>query len=117
VSVGVVIGVGLLGGAGAIARFLLDGAVTQRTGSAFPWGTLAVNASGSLVLGLIMGVGLGPDAYRLAATGFVGAYTTFSTWMLESQRLGEDGQLPLGVLNVVLSVAAGLVAFWVGRQL
>ena len=116
-SVAVVIGVGLLGGAGALARFLLDGAVTQRTGSAFPWGTLAVNASGSFVLGLVAGAGLDTDAYRLVATGLVGAYTTFSTWMLESHRLGEEGRWRLGALNIVASVAVGLVAVWVGRQL
>jgi fluoride exporter len=117
VSVAVVVGVGLLGGAGALARFLLDGVIAQRTGSAFPWGTLAVNASGSLLLGVVVGAGLGADAHRLVATGLVGAYTTFSTWMLESHRLGEEGRWRLGALNVAVSLAGGLLAVWVGRQL
>jgi CrcB protein len=109
------IGIGLLGGAGAVARFLLDGAVTARAGSGFPWGTLAVNLSGAFVLGLLVGVA--DDAYRLFGTGLLGAYTTFSTWMLESHRLGEDGRLRLGALNFALSLVAGVAAAWLGRHL
>ncbi len=109
----VVVGIALLGGAGAVARFLLDGAVSERSGSAFPWGTFVVNVSGAFVLGLL--ASLHGDAYRFVDTAFLGAYTTFSTWMLESQRLGEEGRLRLGLLNVVLSLAAGLLAVWLGR--
>jgi CrcB protein len=115
VSAAVLLGIGVLGGLGAIARFVLDGLVSERAGSGFPWGTLAVNASGSLALGLL--ASLDGDAYRLAATGLLGAYTTFSTWMLESQRLGEDGRLRLGALNVALSLAVGLAAACLGRAL
>ncbi len=111
----VLVGIGLLGGLGAVARFLLDGALTERAGAALPWGTLAVNVSGSFALGLL--VGAADDTYRLLATGLLGAFTTFSTWMLESHRLGEDGRLRLGALNVVLSLAAGVAAVWLGRQL
>ena len=75
----VVIGVGLLGGTGAVARFLLDGAVAARVASAFPFGTLAVNLSGALALGVLHGAGVGGDAMRLVGTGLLGAYTTFST--------------------------------------
>jgi CrcB protein len=105
VSVAVVLGVGLLGGAGAVARFLLDGAVGRRLGRDFPFGTLAVNVSGALVLGVLAGAALSGD------------FTTFSTWMLESHRLAEDGRGRLTALNVVVSLAAGLAAVWVGRQL
>jgi CrcB protein len=117
VSAAVVIGIGLLGGAGAVARLLLDGVVSERAFAAFPWGTLVVNASGSLALGIVAGAALEADAYSLAATGLLGAYTTFSTWMLESQRLGEDGRLRLGALNVVVSLAVGIAAIWLGRAL
>jgi fluoride exporter len=117
VSVGVLLGVGLLGGAGAIARFLLDGAVSARVGRAFPYGTLAVNLSGAVALGVLTGAALSGDALRLAGTGLLGAYTTFSTWMLESHRLAEDGRLGLGTLNVVVSLAAGLAAAWLGRRI
>ena len=115
-SVVIALGVGVLGGAGAMARFLLDGAVSERAGGHFPWGTLAVNATGAFVLGIVAGTPDG-DAYALVGTGLLGAYTTFSTWMLESHRLGEDGRLPLGLLNFALSLAVGIAAVWVGRQL
>jgi CrcB protein len=117
VSVAVVVGVGLLGGAGAIARFLLDGAVAARAGRAFPWGTLAVNISGAFALGALVGAALSGDAYRLVATGLLGAYTTFSTWTFESHRLGEDGQLGTGALNFGVSLVLGVAAAWAGREL
>jgi CrcB protein len=117
VSVLVVVGVGLLGGTGAIARFLLDGAVASRAASAFPLGTLAVNLTGALALGVLHGAGVSGDALRLAGTGLLGAYTTFSTWMLESQRLSEDGRLRLALANVVVSLALGLACVWLGDRL
>jgi CrcB protein len=111
------IGVGLAGGGGALVRFALDVLVSERLGSGFPWGTFAVNVSGALVLGLITGAALHGDALVVTATGALGSYTTFSTWMLESQRLGEDGQPWLLVLNIALSLAAGLGAVALGRAL
>jgi CrcB protein len=113
----VVVGVGLLGGAGAIGRFLLDGAVASRIGRAFPYGTLAVNLSGALALGVLHGAGVGGDALRLAGTGLLGAYTTFSTWALESHRLGEDGRLRLGAANLLVSLALGVVSAWLGDRI
>lgn len=113
----VALGVGALGGAGAIARFLVDGAVSGRAGRDFPFGTLLVNVSGSLALGILVGAAASQDADRLAGAGLVGAFTTFSTWALESHRLGEDGQLRLGVLNFALSLALGVAAAWAGRHL
>ena len=113
----VVVGVGALGGLGAVARFLLDGAVAARVGSAFPFGTLAVNLSGALALGVLHGAGVGGDAMRLVGTGLLGAYTTFSTWALESHRLGEDGRLRLGWTNVLVSLALGLACVWLGDQI
>jgi CrcB protein len=117
VSLGALVAVGLLGGAGAIARFLLDGAVSSRAGRSFPWGTLVVNVSGSLLAGVLAGAALGDGEYRLAGTGLVAAFTTFSTWALESHRLGEDGQLGLGVANFAVSLVLGLAAVWAGRHL
>jgi CrcB protein len=113
----VVVGVGLLGGAGAIARFVLDGAVAARVAGSFPFGTLAVNLTGALALGVLHGAGVGGDAFRLVGTGLLGAYTTFSTWTLESHRLGEDGRLPLGLANLLASLAVGLACVWLGDQL
>jgi CrcB protein len=116
VSVLVWLGVGAAGGLGALARFRLDGAVASRVGRSFPFGTLAVNISGAFVLGVLGGAALSDNAYRLLGTGMVGAFTTFSTWAFESHRLGEDGQLRLGALNFIASLALGVGAVWLGRQ-
>jgi CrcB protein len=111
------IGVALVGGLGALGRFWLDGAVSRRVGGVFPAGTLAVNLTGAFVLGVLVGAGVSGDALLVAGTGLVGAYTTFSTWMLETQRLGEDGRWRALALNVVLSLALGLAAVALGRWL
>jgi CrcB protein len=116
-SLAVVLGIGAIGGLGAIDRFLLDGAVASRLGRRFPFGTLAVNLSGSFVLGLLVGVALSERAYDILGTGFIGAFTTFSTWALESHRLGEDGQLRLGALNFAVSLVLGVLIAWAGREL
>ena len=115
-SAGLLTGIGLAGGLGAIARFLVDGTVAQRFAGDFPLGTLVVNISGSLVLGVLVGATLSTDAFRLAGTGLIGGYTTFSTWAFESQRLGEDGELRLGAVNFAVSLVLGIGAAWLGRE-
>jgi CrcB protein len=117
VSLPLALGIGALGGIGALARFLLDAAVADRFGRGFPLGTLAVNLTGALALGVLVGAALSSDTLRLVGTGLIGSYTTFSTWVLESQRLGEDGQAGLGALNFLVSVFAGLAVAWLGRKL
>jgi fluoride exporter len=117
VSMGLLLGVGLLGGLGSIARFVLDAVVADRVGRSFPWGTLVVNLTGAFLLGLLVGAAVGANAFRLAATGLLGAFTTFSTWALESHRLGEDGQLRLGLANFAVSLVLGVSVAWLGRYL
>jgi CrcB protein len=112
VSLAVWAGVAALGGLGAVARFLVDLAVSARAGRSFPWGILAVNLSGTFALGLLVGAAVRGDALELAGTGLLGAYTTFSTWMLDSHRLGRRGGLDLAG-----SLALGLLAAWLGREL
>jgi CrcB protein len=107
--------VGLLGGVGAVARFLLDGAVSSAGGGRFPLGTLAVNLTGSVVLGALVGAAVKGDAYLLAGTAAVGSYTTFSTWMFESHRAAEDGEPWVAFANILLSLALGLAAAKLGR--
>ncbi len=102
------LGVGLLGGVGALGRFLLDAAVSLRLGRQFPVGTLAVNASGAFLLGLLVGLGVGGRGMLLAGVALLGSYTTFSTLMLESHRLGEDGELRLAAANLAGSLLAGI---------
>jgi CrcB protein len=110
-------GIGLLGGIGAVARFLIDGAVARRVATALPVGTLAVNLSGSLALAIIVGAGAGEEAIRLLATGLLGAYTTFSTWTFESHRLAEDGAARSAALNLGASLALGIGVTWLGIEL
>src|SRR5262249_49269680 len=111
-------GVALLGGCGALARFALDGAVSERVRtSEFPWGTFAVNISGAFLLGLVAGLALHGDALLLAGTATLGSYTTFSTWMLEAHRLGEDGSLRIALLNIAVSLVVGVGAAELGRLL
>jgi CrcB protein len=109
--------VGLLGGVGALGRFLLDAAVSLRVGRQFPVGTLAINASGAFLLGLLAGLGVGGRAMLLAGTATLGSYTTFSTWMLESHRLGEDGELRLALANLTVSLLVGVAAAAAGWTL
>jgi CrcB protein len=116
-SVLTVVGVGVLGGLGALARFALDGQVAGRLGREFPYGTLTVNVLGSFFLGILVGLAVSTNAYRLEGTGFIGAFTTFSTWTFESHRLGEDRRLHVGLANFVVSLALGILAAWAGRQL
>src|ERR1700739_4893519 len=87
------VGVLIAGGFGAVLRFLVDGAVARRAARSFPFGTLVVNISGAALLGLLGGLALNRHAALLADTAFVGSYTTFSTWMLETQRPSEERQL------------------------
>jgi CrcB protein len=109
--------VGVLGGLGALARFLLDALVSSASGARFPLGTLLVNLSGALVLGLLVGIALSGEEYLLAGTAVIGSYTTFSTWMLESHRLAEDGLRWLLWANVALSLVLGVGAAALGRLL
>jgi CrcB protein len=118
--------VGALGGAMAIARFMVDTSVATRLGASwfgggFPLGTLAVNLSGAVVLGVFAGAALSGSAYTILAGGGVGTYTTFSTWMLESHRAGEGGDARVLWANIALSLVAGLAAValghWIGGLL
>lgn len=99
---------------GAPSRYLLDRAVSQRVDSDLPWGTFLVNVSGSFALGLLTGLSLGGHlpsaAAALLATGFCGAYTTFSTFTFETVRLLQDGRILHAAGNAAASLAVGLAA-------
>jgi CrcB protein len=111
-------GVAALGGVGAVARFELDRAVQSRLDTELPVGTLVVNGLGSFLLGLLVGADVTGDALLLAGTAALGSFTTFSTWMLETQRLAEDGEDGFAVGNVLGSIVVGLTAagagWWLG---
>ena len=111
---------GSAGSPAPIVRYVVDGVVAERTqASAFPWGTLVVNVSGAFLLGVLTALVI--DRAALPAElrgpvliGFIGAYTTFSTFMLESWRLVEAGSYGLAVANLVGSVGLGLAAIFAG---
>lgn len=113
--------VGVAAALGAAVRFLVDRAVTARLAASIPLGTLAVNLSGSLVLGLVAGLGmehgLDPDVRRVVGTGFVGAYTTFSAFAFEATELARGNGARTAIGYVLVSVAGGLAAAWLGITL
>jgi fluoride exporter len=111
--------IGLGGFAGAISRYVVDGFVTDRTAGAFPWGTLAVNATGSFLLGLLFAMTseraiLPAEIRGPVMIGFIGAYTTFSTYMLESWGLIEGGSYVPAIANLGGSILIGLAAVAAG---
>lgn len=110
------IGVGLLGGAGAVARFLIDGRIAGRLGRAFPYGTLLVNLVGALLLGAVVAAALPPRTSEVLTGGLIGAFTTFSTWMFESHRLGEDHRADLAAINLLAALVLGVVCAWLGGR-
>jgi CrcB protein len=116
-SATVLIGAAVLGGFGAVSRFLLDGAISARGGTSFPLGTLAVNLIGTLVLGILLGAGITGDGLRLLALGLLGGFTTFSTWVFETHRLAEDGLIRVAVANTGAGLLLGMLAFWAGKTI
>jgi CrcB protein len=111
------IGVGVFGAAGAYARFAMAATVTARRPGAFPWGTFVVNLTGGFALGVLTGLDVTGDALFVLGTGFLGGYTTFSTWMVEAQRLGEDAEFGLMAAYLFGSMVAGLAATGAGWAL
>jgi CrcB protein len=109
------------GALGALARFRVDGAVSARVGRDFPFGTLVVNLSGAFALGVLAGAAVSTRVAFVIGTGFMGGYTTFSTWMVETERLGEAGELASAFLNLGVSMLAGFgfvaAGFYLGQAL
>ena len=104
---------------GTLARYFLTGFVYKLTGPDFPYGTLAVNLTGCFIIGVLVSFSdnkflLGPNARILLMIGFCGAFTTFSTFILETSNLIKDGQTIRAFLNVLLSVAIGFIVFRIG---
>jgi CrcB protein len=114
-------GVAVLGALGAAARFRVDAAVSGRLPSDFPVGTLAVNLTGSFALGVLVGISASHSTALLLGVGFMGGYTTFSTWMVESERLGEVGEVVSLLRNLWLSMLAGVAiaaaGFYLGQAI
>jgi CrcB protein len=111
----------LIGGCGSVLRFVVDGSIGTRLGRDFPYGTMLINISGAMVLGLVTGLAFGKDWMLLAGVAAVGSYTTFSTWILETHRLDEEWRHRSAAANIVFSLVLGLAAAafgrWIGTQL
>lgn len=107
--------------AGANLRFLVDGWVADRLGASFPYGTLVINVTGSFLIGLILTIAaerMVPPWVRTAlAIGFLGSYTTFSTFSYETVALVQDGALLRAALNVAVSVGVALIGVYAGTVL
>ncbi|HZR15412.1 MAG TPA: fluoride efflux transporter CrcB [Acidimicrobiia bacterium] len=120
-NVAVAAGLVVAGAAGALARYLLDGFVQDRTAGAFPWGTFVINVSGAFALGLLTGAALYhgfPSTPRIVlGTGFCGAYTTFSTFTFESVRLLEEDARTEALLNVAGNLVVAVAAAAAGLAL
>ena len=116
-----IIWVGLAGSLGALARFQADGAIRARTSSLLPTGTIAINLSGSFLLGVLTGLVIfhaAPSTLTLVAgTGFCGGYTTFSTASFETVRLAQQGQLRQAVTTAMATLVGALAAASAGMAL
>jgi fluoride exporter len=108
-------GVILIGGAGSVARFLADGLVASAAGRDFPFGTLAINVSGAVILGLLTGLALSHDQALLAGTAAGGSSPTFSPWLFATDRLAEERQYGQAAANVIVSLILGVAAAALGR--
>ena len=109
--------IALFGAAGALARLGLGNVVPHRS---FPWSTLLINVSGSFALGLLLTWGatkLSQPVGSALGVGFLGAYTTFSTFTVEATLLGDDGRLPAAAMYIAISAALGLAAAITGVAL
>lgn len=109
----------IAGSAGTLCRYGLSGLVQGSVGARFPWGTLAVNLTGCLVAGLVFGLfesrwGLSGEARTIVFIGFLGAFTTFSGFMLETTELARDAQWVSAAMNLVLQNGLGAVALYGG---
>lgn len=113
--------VGIAAAVGAVSRYLVDREVLRHHESALPWGTFVINVSGSLLLGLLTGLGLHHGASQNAVTvggvGLLGGYTTWSTYVWESFALTEQHSLGAAVTNVAGSITVGLAAAAAGLGL
>ena len=117
----IIAGLAVAGALGAVLRHLVDRLVQRRIRSGIPLGILAVNLTGSLVLGVLVASGLRhgiPTAWvTVAGTGLIGSYTTFSTFAFDTVRLAEADRRAVSLLNVVVSIAAGVGAAAAGLAL
>ena len=112
--------------AGGVSRYYLASAIQQRMGASFPWGTLVINITGSLLLGFLIRYSLAtpaisPEVRAMLTVGFCGGYTTFSSYSYETMVLIEDGEIGRAAMyslgSVVLALVATFAGFMLAREL
>ncbi|NSW90632.1 MAG: fluoride efflux transporter CrcB [Firmicutes bacterium] len=108
--------VGIGGAFGSIARFSLERIITQKTNSSLPIGTFIINITGALLLGLVSGLGINGNLYLLTAEGFLGAYTTFSTFMFEGFNLFQENEKLNAFIYILGSLTLGIIGFAAGLE-
>jgi fluoride exporter len=115
------VGAALFGALGALARFRLDSTLSSRFAMDFPIGIFVVNITGAFALAVLVGASVSHRALFVLGTGFMGGYTPFSTWMVQSERLGEAGDVVLLLANLGVSLLVGFGAaaagWYVGHAL
>jgi fluoride exporter len=116
------LGIALAGAAGALARYGISGLVHRSLGAGFPWGTLSVNLIGCCLLGFLLELSrqsgwVSPEFRTIAGIGFLGAFTTFSTFGVETYRAFETGDWLVATLNVLVNVVGGLLLVASGSAL
>jgi CrcB protein len=105
------------GAAGSVTRYSIGKWIAQRRGDLFPWGTFFVNVTGAVLLGLVIGLHPGQNLYFLLAEGFLGAYTTFSTFMYEGFEIFRDNEKKNAVFYILFSLAVGVAGYFAGAAL
>ena len=113
----VAIAIGLLGGLGSVARFAVHRGITREHPSDFPLGTFVVNVIGAFAIGVMFGANADQDLTLILGLGFLGGFTTFSTWMFESERLNVDGYPVAAARNIAFSTAVGFLGVVAGVAL
>lgn len=113
-STSVLVIAAVVGGAGAVARFSVDGIVSRLAPTSLPSGTLTVNATGTFLLGVLVGAGTGGSTMLVLGSAAIGSYSTFSTWVFEARRLAEDHQRGAALASVAIAVVVGLITATVG---
>lgn len=115
------VGVALAGGLGALARLNVGALVAARASGAFPWGTMAVNLTAALLAGLVHGLDLADGTRVVVSVGVLGAFSTFSTWMLDTVHLQRAGRRRAAAANLAIALIAGAalagLGWWVGEAL